>query len=86
VLTDVFQQLNLYRIKMPKNIIFFWTIYRLTVLLEEKVDLEAIHDINEEMQENARRVDYSIYPLSLGNVVGYGSYPQSQSRSVYDPN
>ncbi len=33
------------------------TIYRLTVLLEEKVDLEAIHDINEEMQENARQVD-----------------------------
>jgi hypothetical protein len=38
-------------------IIFFLMIYRLTVLLEEKVDLEAIHDINEEMQENARQVD-----------------------------
>jgi hypothetical protein len=63
-------------------------IYRLTVLLEEKVDLEAIHDINEEMQENARQVDFSILscPLCLGNVVGYGSYPQSHSGSDYDPN
>jgi hypothetical protein len=42
---------------MAKNIIFFLMMYRLTVLLEEKVDLEAIHDINEEMQENARQVD-----------------------------
>jgi hypothetical protein len=42
---------------MAKNLIIFLTIYRLTVLLEEKVDLEAIHDINEEMQENARQVD-----------------------------
>jgi hypothetical protein len=25
------------------------------VLLEEKADLEALHDINEEMQENARQ-------------------------------
>jgi hypothetical protein len=54
-------------------------IYRLTVLLEEKVDLEAIHDINEEMQENARQVDYSIYPLSLANVVGYGIPPKITS-------
>jgi hypothetical protein len=27
---------------------------RLAVLMEEKADLEALHDINEEMQENAR--------------------------------
>ena len=30
---------------------------RLTGLMEEKADLEALHDINEEMQENARQGD-----------------------------
>jgi len=33
---------------------------RVTAMLEEKADLEALHDINEEMQENAREVELEL--------------------------
>jgi len=33
---------------------------KLTAMLEEKADLEALHDINEEMQENAREIELEL--------------------------
>jgi len=33
---------------------------RLAAMLEEKADLEALHDINEEMQENAREIELEL--------------------------
>lgn len=33
---------------------------RLTALMEEKADLEALHEINEEMQENVREIELEL--------------------------
>ena len=33
---------------------------KLALLVEEKIDLEALHDINEEMQENAREIELEL--------------------------
>ncbi len=78
---DLLSNLTLH-LRWQKKLIVFLTIYRLTVLLEEKVDLEAIHDINEEMQENARQVDslHLFGLLSLANVLEYGPYTHNSSR------